>query len=287
MLYHKVDDLVPSGNGPRHLQLYIYDGDQTLSHRIQRSPDLNVDLIRTILSILEHNPYVHTFKTIGSFSNLDEYKIELNTNITLDQRRYNAPTTSEVAAIWVEGNDSTKVFDRSVVVHAKGGGRPLYIRADYGCYDPLAYPLFFLGGETGWNRKMPYFEETDHTLEHLVDNSDLPRQIHLVHLYQMKTKPLIYPSDMKIMLLILHDRMTRPLIYLMKTILLTLFYQQMTWTATKMRIPAMQRSTRNLLVQGSTTATSCKFVRSFLISFCSGGAFSNNGLWTCTKRLRL
>ncbi|XP_024312150.1 uncharacterized protein LOC100833043 isoform X2 [Brachypodium distachyon] len=178
MLYHKVDDLVPTGNGPRHLQLYIYDGDQTLSHRIQRSPDLNVDLIQKILSILEHNPYVHTFKTVGSFSNLDEYKIELNTNITLDQRRYNAPTTSEVAAIWVEGNDPTKVFDRSVVVHAKGGGRPLYIRAYYGCYDPLAYPLFFPGGETGWNRKMPYFEETNRTLEHLVDNSDLPTGIY-------------------------------------------------------------------------------------------------------------
>jgi hypothetical protein len=119
MLYHKIDDLVPSDNGPRHLQLYIYDNDETLSHRIQRSPDLNVDLIRKILRILEHNPYVQTFKSVGTFSNLDEYKIELNTNITLDQRRYNAPTTSEVAAIWVEGNDPMNCFDRSVVVHGK------------------------------------------------------------------------------------------------------------------------------------------------------------------------
>jgi hypothetical protein len=40
-------------------------------------------------------------------------------------------------------------------VHGSGE-RPLYIRAYYGCYDPLAYPLFFPGGETGWNRWLPY-----------------------------------------------------------------------------------------------------------------------------------
>jgi hypothetical protein len=168
ILYYKMDDLVPGDNGPRHLQLYIYDSDESLSHRVQRSPDLNVDLIRKILKILENNPYVQTFKSVGSFSNLDEYKIELNTNITLDQRRYNAPTASEVAAIWVEGNDPMNCFDRSVVVHAKGGD-PLYIRAYYGCYDPLAYPLFFPGGETGWNRKMPYLEPP----QDLADNSDV------------------------------------------------------------------------------------------------------------------
>jgi hypothetical protein len=170
MLYHKIDDLVPNGNGPRHLQLYIYDNDETLSHRVQRSPDLNVELIRKILRILEHNPYVQTFKSVGSFSNLDEYKIELNTNITLDQRRYNAPTTSEVAAVWVEGNDPTNCFDRSVVIHGKGG-RPLYIRAYYGCYDPLAYPLFFPGGETGWNRRMPYRDPPNRTPQDLPGNS--------------------------------------------------------------------------------------------------------------------
>jgi hypothetical protein len=78
-----------------------------------------------------------------------------------------------VAAIWVEGNDPMNCFDRSVVVHAKGG-RPLYIRAYYGCYDPLAYPLFFPGGETGWNRKMPYLEPP----RDLVDNSNLPTGVY-------------------------------------------------------------------------------------------------------------
>jgi hypothetical protein len=158
-LYHKMDDLVPAGQGPRHLQLYIYDTDETLEHRVKRSPDLDVNIIRKILRILENNPYVQIFKSIGSVPNLEEYRISLNTDIRLDQRRYNAPTASQVAAMWVEGSDPHNTFDRQVIVYGKGD-RPLFIRAYYGCYDPLAYPLFFPGGETGWNRWMPYHDPT-------------------------------------------------------------------------------------------------------------------------------
>uniref|UniRef100_A0A453ESU7 Helitron helicase-like domain-containing protein n=1 Tax=Aegilops tauschii subsp. strangulata TaxID=200361 RepID=A0A453ESU7_AEGTS len=64
--------------------------------------------------ILEHNPYAQVFKSLGVVPNLDEYRISLNTDIKLDQRRYNAPTTSQVAATWVEGSDPQKTFDRSV-----------------------------------------------------------------------------------------------------------------------------------------------------------------------------
>ena len=126
-----------------------------MEHRARRSPDLDINLIRKILEILKDNPYVQVFKSMGSVPNTEEYKISLNTDIRLDQRRYNAPTASQVAAMWVEGNDPQNTFDRQVVLHGKGD-RPIYIRAYYGCYDPLAYPLFFPGGETGWNRWMPY-----------------------------------------------------------------------------------------------------------------------------------
>ena len=159
-LYYKMDNLVPGGQGPRHLQLYIYDTDETMEHRVKRSPDLDINLIRKILEILKHNPYVQIFKRCGSALNLEEYRISLNTDIKLDQRRYNAPTSSQVAALWVEGSDPENTFDRQVVVHGKGD-RPIFIKAYYGCYDPLAYPLFFPGGETGWNRWLPYEEPSD------------------------------------------------------------------------------------------------------------------------------
>jgi hypothetical protein len=75
--------------GPRHRQLYFYDtGDDTLTHRVRRSPNLDINLIRNVLRILEDNPYVHTFKRVGAIPNLDDYVIELNTNVTPNQRRY-------------------------------------------------------------------------------------------------------------------------------------------------------------------------------------------------------
>jgi len=87
-LYHRLDHLVPGSKGPRHMQLYFYDTDDTLAHRTRRSPDLDINLIRNILRILADNPYVQTFKRVGAIPNLDDYVIELNTNVTPDQRRY-------------------------------------------------------------------------------------------------------------------------------------------------------------------------------------------------------
>ncbi|EEE62888.1 hypothetical protein OsJ_17692 [Oryza sativa Japonica Group] len=151
-------------NLPEKHHLYFYDTeeDTDLAHRAKRSPDLDINLVRIILKILADNPYVETFNRVGTMPNL-----EINTNVTPDQRRYNAPTTSQVPAIWLEGDDPVRTFDRHVMVHAKGE-KPSYIKAYHGCYDLLAYPLFNPNGETGWNVKMPY-----ETPNHIPDGMDI------------------------------------------------------------------------------------------------------------------
>jgi hypothetical protein len=92
---------------------------------------------------LEDNPYVHVFRSLGNVANLDEYRIELNTDIGVDQRRYNAPTVSQVAAIWEKGSGTAKQFERSIMVCGTSGERQ-YIKAYHRCYDPLSYQLFSL-----------------------------------------------------------------------------------------------------------------------------------------------
>jgi hypothetical protein len=59
---------------------------------------------------LKDNPYAHVFRSLGNIANLDEYQIELNANIGVDQRNYNTPTISQVVAIWEEGSDTAKQF---------------------------------------------------------------------------------------------------------------------------------------------------------------------------------
>jgi hypothetical protein len=104
--------------------------------------------ILRILSTLAMNPYLHSFKILGQSGNIEEYKIELNTSISVDQRRFNAPAMDQVAAIWQDGSDEQRNFKRSIMVYANSG-HATFIRAYHGCYGPLAYLLFYPGGETG------------------------------------------------------------------------------------------------------------------------------------------
>jgi hypothetical protein len=48
-LYHHLDQLVHGQEGPRHMQLYFYDTDETIRHRIQWSPNLDEGVIRIVL----------------------------------------------------------------------------------------------------------------------------------------------------------------------------------------------------------------------------------------------
>jgi hypothetical protein len=51
-IYHRLDQLVPGGREPHHMQLYFYDTDETITHRVKRSPKLDTTLIRLILGIV-------------------------------------------------------------------------------------------------------------------------------------------------------------------------------------------------------------------------------------------
>jgi hypothetical protein len=158
-IYHRLDQLMPGAKGPRHMQLYSYDTDETMHHRMKRSPHLDANVICTLLNIMQHNPYVQAFKSLITLTNLDCYAIELNTSISVDQRRYNAPAMEQVAAIWFDGNDPQQRFERSIVIYGKEN-QPHYIRPYHGCYDPLAYPMFNPNGEIGWEVKKILYQDS-------------------------------------------------------------------------------------------------------------------------------
>ncbi|RCV05919.1 hypothetical protein SETIT_1G121300v2 [Setaria italica] len=143
---------------PKHLELYFYDDDPSLEHRYRYcrkemyEQDKHVLLI--ITNTLRNNPYSEQFRTLGQEENIEEYRVMLNLDQRLDQRTYNAPITSEVAAVWVEGNERRNTFDKNVILH--GNNNEIQgIRSYAGCYDPLSYPLFFPRGELGWHADIP------------------------------------------------------------------------------------------------------------------------------------
>jgi hypothetical protein len=153
-MYHNLHSFGP-GSRPEHLQLYFYDDDPSLNHRARSTENLDQAVIKTLVDILKDNPYSQQFRRLGEHKeNLDEYRIDLNTDQKLDQRRYNKPVSSEVAAIWVEGSNLARRFERSITLYGNNNER-YGVHATQGLYDPLSYPLFFPKGELGWHPNIP------------------------------------------------------------------------------------------------------------------------------------
>ncbi|XP_010236572.1 uncharacterized protein LOC100821317 [Brachypodium distachyon] len=153
-IYHNVHSF-GAGSKPEHLQLYFYDDDPSLSHRSETTKNLDQDVVKKVANIMRGNPYSTTFRNLGTHAgSLAKYRIDLKTDKKLDQRTYNTPIASEVAAIWVEGTDLARRFKRSITLYGDNDER-YSIQATHGCYDPLSYPLFFPKGQLGWHPNIP------------------------------------------------------------------------------------------------------------------------------------
>jgi hypothetical protein len=76
----------------------------------------------------------------------------------LDQRRYNEPTSAEVALFLPDGPERNA--PRDVVVHLQGGGLH-FINPNHPMYDPLHFVLFHTQGPPGWHPDIPLEHRPD------------------------------------------------------------------------------------------------------------------------------
>uniref|UniRef100_A0A803PDK8 ATP-dependent DNA helicase n=1 Tax=Cannabis sativa TaxID=3483 RepID=A0A803PDK8_CANSA len=88
-------------------------------------------------------------KSLREVPDLTDCHIAIRSNVNLDQRVYNSPTVSQVAAVWVDDENIGGHGDRDIIVTTEGGiaHKVAYY---FGCYDPLQYPLLFPFGDSGW-----------------------------------------------------------------------------------------------------------------------------------------
>ncbi|PWZ11729.1 ATP-dependent DNA helicase PIF1 [Zea mays] len=101
MMYHNIKSFGRKGGAEhKHLELYFYDDDPTLKHRYHKCHEehqqKDKEVIRQIVDILHGNPYSEHLRTMGHVENLDDYRIALNLDQTLNQKTYNTPLTSEI-----------------------------------------------------------------------------------------------------------------------------------------------------------------------------------------------
>ncbi|PWZ17599.1 ATP-dependent DNA helicase PIF1 [Zea mays] len=159
MMYHNIKSFGSEcGAEHKHLELYFYDDDPSLEHRFRKCREDQIqkdqEVIKQIVGILRENPYSEHLRSMGHVENLADYHIALNLDQTLNQKTYNTPLTSEVAAVWIEGSERRGQFSKSVMLHGKDRSSH-GIRSYHGCYDALSYPLFFPRGELGWHANIP------------------------------------------------------------------------------------------------------------------------------------
>ncbi|KAL7237372.1 hypothetical protein ACSBR2_003627 [Camellia fascicularis] len=149
-VYHFINELTSSDENLSHLQLYFYGTDHEIQNRMKSSEKLNPIILERLIKISHLNPYSIFFRRLEHIDHLNSVQIIIRSNVSLDQRIYNQPSASQVAAIWSENDVLTKEISRDIVVH-QISGHSEKVQWYFGCYDPLQYPLLFPYGESGWH----------------------------------------------------------------------------------------------------------------------------------------
>ena len=150
-IYHRISQLVPVDRPPSFLQLYFHDTDHELQNRLSFSNDMTLPTVSILREALQVNPYCQFFRSLRDVPLLKDHKIRIRCDSGMDQRVYNAPLASQVAAIWVHDEMSTDYGTHDIIVSGIGG-EVHTINYYFGCYDPLQYPLLFPYGDTGWHQ---------------------------------------------------------------------------------------------------------------------------------------
>jgi hypothetical protein len=163
-MYHRLGSLLPQpGEQPGFAQLYFYDTDHEVDNRLHHMDKLDRHTVMVLQNMIRNeNRFYQVFQQA-----LDERRImnEVNGHVDLpghnipmqiverpelDNRRFNRPTSVDVAVILPDGDSGTR--DVRVLLC---GGTIQYISEMHPDYTPLAYVLLFpTGSPAGWHPSM-------------------------------------------------------------------------------------------------------------------------------------
>ena len=177
-VYHNTTPMDVDKINPKYADLYFMDAAQALEFRAHSEVNAGCcrDLMEEIDAMLrEKNPYAAVYKMMRQVLE-EEYRQTEAENLphqtvgmiissdrkNLDQRRYNSPTTNEIAVLFKSSNTKHPA-GRDIRGHLfipVGGRRFIQIDTQKPMCDPMTYPLLFPNGEDGWHSNMPYTTTT-------------------------------------------------------------------------------------------------------------------------------
>ncbi|KAK9100590.1 hypothetical protein Scep_024020 [Stephania cephalantha] len=147
-IYHYINSLRYVNQQPSFLQLYFYDIEHEVQNRMHCSDRVNETILKRLIDMINGNPYAKFFRNLITMEILDNHVVEIVSSVNLDQRRFNMPSVSQVAAIWIEEDLCSQPTKRDILVYNQSGTSHR-IQYYFGCYDPLQYPLLFPYDDVG------------------------------------------------------------------------------------------------------------------------------------------
>ncbi|PIA53922.1 hypothetical protein AQUCO_00900472v1 [Aquilegia coerulea] len=163
-LSHQIGSLLPeSDKSPSYSQLYIYDPHIALECRQKRNLHLNPAILKIIQeALLESNELCKIYKGVydvlksANSNGGESIPIRLAYTPTIDPRRYNLPTSEDIAVI-IPGDETEPTSKRDIILHLKNNNlqrisecHPLYL--------PSHYVLLFPTGDLGWSTDMKHLD---------------------------------------------------------------------------------------------------------------------------------
>ncbi|XP_058726735.1 uncharacterized protein LOC131598121 [Vicia villosa] len=152
---HRIGSMVPlNGQTPRFSQLYIYDTENEIQHRIKgmgNNPNIIPHVVTELKNMLdEFNTHAKSFRMAADrlrHSDVPELKLRLIADRSKDGRIYNQPNVAEVAALIVGDVDTG---DKRDIILERQSGKLKRISEFHPAYLALQYPLLFPYGEDGF-----------------------------------------------------------------------------------------------------------------------------------------
>ncbi|XP_058742338.1 uncharacterized protein LOC131614807 [Vicia villosa] len=167
---HRIGSLLPSqGDTPKFAQLYIYDIENEVQHRmncLRTTKNIDPEVVQQLSTMMyEHNTHAKSFKMAKQWFNqadTQNLKLRLIADRSTDGRVYNQPKVSEVAALVVGDIDTAEM--RDIIMQYQGGGLKR-INELHASYMAFQYPLIFPYGEDGYrpniaHRDLPIYQNS-------------------------------------------------------------------------------------------------------------------------------
>ena len=90
---------------------------------------------------------------------MKDHQVIIRSNFGLDQCIYNAPSSSQVAVIWLQNDQTGECIEHDIIgcSHSRFCHKVQHYN---GCYDPLQYPLLFPFGDMRWHQGIKKIDKT-------------------------------------------------------------------------------------------------------------------------------